>query len=335
MQVLVLGGAGYIGSHTCLALAERGHQVVVADNLGNGSIEAVRRVSALLGVDIPFHDVDVRDVGGLDPLLADADAVIHFAALKSVGESCQQPLRYFDNNIGGTIALLQAMEKAGTRRIVFSSSATVYGTTDRVPVSEDAPLGVTNPYGRTKLVAEQLIDDVCKSDSRFTALLLRYFNPVGAHPSGDIGEDPHGPPTNLMPFVAQVAVGRRERLRVFGGDYATRDGTGIRDYVHVMDLARAHVAAVETADGMRGCTAVNLGAGRGYSVLEVVRAFEQVSGRSIPYEIVDRRPGDVAELWADPSLALRVLGWKAEFDLNQMCTHAWRWQSQNPDGYRS
>jgi UDP-glucose 4-epimerase len=335
MKVLVLGGAGYIGSHTCLALGEHGHQVVVADNLVNGSTEAVRRVSALLGADIPFHHVDARDAQGLLPLMADADAVIHFAALKAVGESCAHPLRYFDNNIGGTIGLLQAMQEAGTQRIVFSSSATVYGMAEKMPVSEDSPLGVTNPYGRTKLVAEQLIGDLCTSHPRFTALLLRYFNPVGAHHSGDIGEDPNGIPNNLMPFVAQVAVGRRKRLRVFGGDYPTRDGTGIRDYVHVMDLARAHVSAVEATETSKGCSAINLGTGRGYSVLEVVKNFENASGRSIPYEIVARRPGDVSELWADPSLAREMLGWEAEFDLQQMCIDAWRWQSQNPDGYGS
>ena len=258
---------------------------------------------------------------------------MHFAALKAVGESCEKPLDYFDNNIGGTIALLQAMKAAGVRRLVFSSSATVYGDPDRVPVREDAPLSVTNPYGRTKLVMEQLIGDLCQSDDAFRAANLRYFNPVGAHPSGLIGEDPNGPPNNLMPYVCQVAVGRRDKLRVFGGDYPTVDGTGVRDYIHVMDLARAHADAIEYLQRADRSLTVNLGTGQGVSVLEMVQAFERASGREVPYEIVARRSGDVAEVYADPTLARQLLGWRAQLDLNAMCQDAWRWQSMNPQGY--
>ncbi|HWT16621.1 MAG TPA: UDP-glucose 4-epimerase GalE, partial [Patescibacteria group bacterium] len=262
------------------------------------------------------------------------DAVIHFAALKAVGESVREPLRYFDNNIVGTVSLLQAMQRARVSRLVFSSSATVYGDVAAVPVREDAPLSVTNPYGRSKLVMEQLIGDLCAADTGFGAMLLRYFNPVGAHESGRIGEDPRGVPNNLMPYIAQVAVGRRERLQIFGGDWPTRDGTGVRDYIHVCDLAEAHVAALEHLHrGQAGATAVNLGTGRGTSVLELVHAFERASGRSIPYDIVDRRAGDVAELWADAGFAERLLGWKARHDIDRMCVDTWRWQSMNPQGY--
>lgn len=332
MKILVTGGAGYIGSHTCVALLERGHEVVVVDSFANASPVALERVAELAGRRVALVEGDLRDRAVLDRAFAQrVDAVIHFAALKSVGESCAQPLRYFDNNIGGTITLLQAMAAHGVARLVFSSSATVYGTQDRVPVTEDAPLGVTNPYGRSKLVMEQLIGDICAADAAFGAVLLRYFNPVGAHPSGRIGEDPRGVPDNLMPYVAQVAVGRRECLSVFGGDYPTRDGTGVRDYIHVVDLADAHVGAVERAQP--GCLALNLGTGRGSSVLELVAAFERASGRRVPYRIVARRPGDVAELWADPARAEAALGWRARFDLARMCEDAWRWQSANPEGY--
>jgi UDP-glucose 4-epimerase len=336
MKVLVCGGAGYIGSHTCVALAARGHVPVVFDNLCNASAEAVRRVSALVGFEVPLVRGDVRDAAALDALFAreGIDAVVHFAALKAVGESVREPLAYFDNNIGGTIVLLQAMRRAGVPNLVFSSSATVYGGDAPVPVREDAPLSVTNPYGRTKLVMEQLIGDLCAAEPGFGAMLLRYFNPVGAHESGRIGEDPRGVPNNLMPYIAQVAVGRRERLQVFGGDWPTRDGTGIRDYLHVMDLAEAHVAALEhLAGGATGAIAVNLGTGRGTSVLELVRAFEAASGRAIPYDIVGRRDGDVAELWADPGLAERLLGWRARHGIDRMCADTWRWQSMHPAGY--
>lgn len=334
MHILVTGGAGYIGSHTCVVLLEAGHTVSVLDNLCNSSAEALRRVETITGRSLHFVEGDIRDPGKLAQALeGGVEAVIHFAALKAVGESCEQPLAYFDNNISGTIALMQAMDAAEVHRLVFSSSATVYGEAKTNPVDEQAPLSVTNPYGRTKLVMEQLIGDWCASQSAASAVLLRYFNPVGAHPSGRIGEDPQGEPNNLMPFVAQVAVGRRERLRVYGNDYPTPDGTGVRDYIHVMDLARAHVQAVEYAAENSGCRAFNLGAGRGYSVLEVIRAFEQASGRPVPYEIVARRPGDVAALTADPSLAQADLGWRAELGIQAMCEDAWRWQSGNPAGY--
>lgn len=334
MKVLVCGGAGYIGSHTCVALAARGHVPVVFDNLCNASAEAVRRVSALVGFEPRLMRGDVRDAAALDAVFAreGVDAVVHFAALKAVGESVREPLRYFDNNIGGTIVLLQAMQRAGVAKLVFSSTATVYGEGGNL--REGQTLYVTNPYARTKLVMEQLIGDLCISDPGFGAMLLRYFNPVGAHESGRIGEDPRGVPNNLMPYIAQVAVGRRERLQVFGGDWPTRDGTGIRDYLHVMDLAEAHVAALEHLQGgATGALAVNLGTGRGTSVLELVRAFEQACGRPIPYDIVGRRDGDVAELWADPAFAARLLGWRARHGIERMCEDAWRWQSMNPGGY--
>ncbi|HWU69825.1 MAG TPA: UDP-glucose 4-epimerase GalE [Pseudoxanthomonas sp.] len=335
MRILLCGGAGYIGGHTAVVLAERGHDLVIADNFSNSTPEALRRLEQVVGKPIEFHHVDVRDRAALGRLFAIApvDAVLHFAALKAVGESCERPLDYFDNNIGGTIVLLQAMRDANVRRLVFSSSATVYGDPDSVPVREDAPLRATNPYGRTKLVMEQLIADLCDADPGFRAINLRYFNPVGAHPSGLIGEDPSGVPNNLMPYVCQVAVGRRDKLSVFGGDWPTVDGTGVRDYIHVMDLARAHADALDflLEDG-RNAT-INLGTGRGISVLELVQAFARASGRDVPYEIVGRRAGDVAEVYADPSLARQLLGWEARFDVDAMCRDAWRWQSMNPDGY--
>jgi UDP-glucose 4-epimerase len=333
MKVLVCGGAGYIGSHTCVALAEAGHEVVAYDNLANSSAVALERAGELAGQPLRLIQADIRDRAALEEALRDGvDAVIHFAALKAVGESCEQPLLYFDNNIAGTIVLLQAMEAAGVNRLVFSSSATVYGDPDTVPITEQAPLRVTNPYGRTKLVMEELIGDLCAARPAFQATLLRYFNPVGAHPSGRIGENPRGVPNNLMPYVAQVAGGRRDCLNVFGNDYPTRDGTGVRDYIHVMDLARAHVKAVELPPA-GGAQAINLGTGVGYSVLEMVAAFERAAGRPVPYRTQPRRPGDVAEVWADPAKAARVLGWHAEYGLDRMCEDAWRWQSANPDGY--
>lgn len=334
MRVLVTGGAGYIGSHTCVTLLEAGHEVTVIDNLCNSSPIALERVQEITGKPLRFVEGDIRDPADLERALqGGADAVIHFAALKAVGESCEKPLDYFDNNIGGTIALLQAMRRAGVNNLVFSSSATVYGEPDTVPVTEDAPLRVTNPYGRTKLVMEDLIRDCCQAMPDMGAVLLRYFNPVGAHPSGRIGEDPRGVPNNLMPYVAQVAVGRREKLQVFGGDYPTPDGTGVRDYIHVMDLAEAHVRALEYGAEHRGAWAINVGTGRGYSVLELVRAFEQASGRAVPYDVVERRTGDVAELWASPARAEELLGWKANLGLADMCADTWRWQSRNPEGY--
>jgi UDP-glucose 4-epimerase len=335
MRILVTGGAGYIGCHTCVELVGRGHDVVVVDNFVNSSHGVVERLQQLTGRELPVHEIDLRNTAALQAVLEDDfDAVIHFAALKAVGESCAKPLMYFDNNIGGTISLLQAMQDAGVRRLVFSSSATVYGDPAQVPVREDAPLQVTNPYGRTKLVMEQMLGDLCQADPDFRVANLRYFNPVGAHPSGLIGEDPSGIPNNLMPYVCQVAVGRRARLQVFGNDYPTPDGTGVRDYIHVVDLARAHVDALEYLQREDRSLTVNLGTGRGVSVLELVHAFERASGREIPYDIVARRPGDVATVYADPSLAAELLGWRAALDVDAMCRDAWRWQSMNPEGYR-
>ena len=334
MKLLVTGGAGYIGSHTCVVLLQAGHDVTVIDNLCNSSAIALERVQELAGRPLCFVQGDIRNRADLDRAFAGGiDAVIHFAALKAVGESCEQPLAYFDNNIGGTITLMQAMEAHGVERLVFSSSATVYGEPDSVPVREDASLRVTNPYGRTKLVMEQLIGDWCAARPDASAVLLRYFNPVGAHPSGRIGEDPRGVPNNLMPYIAQVAVGRRERLQVFGNDYPTPDGTGVRDYIHVVDLAEAHARALECAATRRGTLALNVGTGNGYSVLELVAAFERASGKPVPFDIAPRRPGDVAALWADPARAMELLGWTANWGVAAMCEDTWRWQQQNPDGY--
>ncbi len=337
MRVLVTGGAGYIGSHTCVSLVEAGHDPVVLDNLSNASPRVPERIRELTGAPVPFVEGDIRDRALVAEVLEAhrIDAVIHFAAMKAVGESVERPLDYFDNNIGGTIQLLRAMADAGVGRLVFSSSCTVYGDPERIPVDETAALRAANPYGRTKLVMEQLIEDLCRCDAGFSATLLRYFNPVGAHPSGRIGEDPRGVPQNLVPFVSQVAVGRRDRLRVFGGDWPTKDGTGVRDYIHVVDLAEAHVAALHHVATMDGgeVLAVNLGTGRGHSVLEVIRAFEEVCGRAIPFEVVERRPGDVAQIWADTELARNVLGWQARLGLDSMCADAWRWQQENPDGF--
>ena len=345
MRVLVCGGAGYIGSHTCVALVERGHEVVIVDSHVNSSPKVLERLQRLLGAAPEAHRIDLRDGARLEALIARGgfDAVIHFAALKAVGESCTQPLEYFDNNLGGSIALLRAMAAQGLSRLVFSSSATVYGEPERLPLDESARLAVTNPYGRTKLFVEEIIADACAADPRLAAISLRYFNPVGAHPSGLIGESPSGVPNNLMPYICQVAVGLRPELQVYGGDWPTVDGTGVRDYIHVVDLARAHVHAVEAlarddasadpAQALRGHRTINLGVGRGVSVLELVRAFEAASKRPVPYRIVDRRAGDVAEAWADAGLAERLLGWKAELDVARMCEDAWRWQSMNPNGY--
>jgi UDP-glucose 4-epimerase len=336
MRVLVTGGAGFIGSHACVALAGAGHELTVLDNFANASRAVPDRLSGIIGRRLALAECDIRDCERVSRVLADsrADAVVHFAALKSVGESVANPLSYFDNNIGGTMSLLRAMRRQGVRDLIFSSSATVYGADARMPVDEDAALAPCNPYGRSKLVMEQLIGDICAAQPDFGAVVLRYFNPAGAHPSGMIGEDPRGTPDNLMPYVAQVAVGRRERLSVFGGDWPTRDGTGVRDYLHVMDLARAHVAALEVlARGRRGATTINLGTGRGTTVLELVSTFAQASGRPIPYEVVGRRPGDAAEMWAAPLRAGELLGWRAEHDLQRMCEDTWRWQSMNPQGY--
>ncbi|SDX31025.1 UDP-glucose 4-epimerase [Allochromatium warmingii] len=335
MRVLVTGGAGYIGSHTCLELQQAGHQVVVIDNLSNSREDALRRVGEITGQGVGFFEIDLRDREALDAILRQGrfDAVIHFAGLKAVGESVAQPLSYYDNNIQGTLSLCQAMAAAEVRNLVFSSSATVYGDPATVPIRENFPLGPTNPYGRSKLFIEEILRDLYISDPRWNIALLRYFNPVGAHVSGRIGEDPNGIPNNLMPYIAQVAVGRLKRVRVFGNDYPTTDGTGVRDYIHVVDLARGHLAALRLLCDAPGIVTYNLGTGRGYSVLEVIAAFEQASGRTIPYEIVERRAGDIACCYADPTRAHDELGWRAEYDLARMVTDAWRWQSQNPDGY--
>ncbi len=333
--ILVTGAAGYIGSHTCVELLAAGYAVIALDNLCNSSAESLRRVETISGRSIPFHEADVRDRRALDALLKThrIDAAIHFAGLKSVGESVQDPLAYFENNVTGTVTLLQALREANVRNFLFSSSATVYGDPESVPIAESARLSVTNPYGRSKLMVEQLLADLANSDPSWAIGVLRYFNPVGAHASGLIGEDPRGIPNNLMPYIAQVAIGRRERLSVFGNDYPTTDGTGVRDYIHVVDLALGHVAALrEMFRSGQGFT-VNLGTGQGYSVLQMVRAFEDASGRPVPYQVVARRPGDVAVCYADATLARHVLDWKAKRGLPDMCADHWRWQSMNPNGF--
>ncbi len=333
---LVTGGAGYIGSHTCLELLKAGHDVVVVDNLDNSSEESLHRVRELTGRDLEFHKVDICDAQALRGVFEGRrfDAVVHFAGLKAVGESCQIPLRYYENNIKGTLELLKVMGEHGCFNLVFSSSATVYGDPHTVPITEAFPLSATNPYGRTKLFIEEIMRDLCAADARWHCVLLRYFNPIGAHASGRIGEDPQGIPNNLMPYVMQVAVGLREQLSVFGDDYDTPDGTGVRDYIHVVDLALGHVAALERLEDLAGCTPINLGTGQGYSVLEMVRAAEKASGRKVPYAITPRRPGDIATCYADPASAERLLDWKAARGLEEMCADAWRWQENNPKGYK-
>ena len=333
--ILVSGAAGYIGSHTCVELLSAGYSIVALDSLCNSSVESLKRIEKITGHVIPFYQADVRDRLSLNALLKThrIDAAIHFAGLKAVGESVAQPLTYFENNVAGTITLLQALREAGVKNFLFSSSATVYGDPESVPISESARLSVTNPYGRSKLMVEQMLEDLSTSDPSWAIGSLRYFNPAGAHSSGLIGEDPRGIPNNLMPFIAQVAIGRLDRLSVFGNDYPTSDGTGVRDYIHVVDLARGHLAALtELFRSGRGFT-LNLGTGQGYSVLEMVRAFEQASGRPIPYQIVDRRPGDIAACYADPTKAWRVLDWRARKGLAEMCADHWRWQSMNPNGF--
>jgi len=335
LQVLVTGGAGYIGSHATVELVAAGHQVVVVDNLVNAKASALKRVAEITGAPVPFVKGDIRDRELLARVFeANAfDAVMHFAGLKAVGDSVARPLAYYDNNVTGTVTLLEAMATAGVKRMVFSSSATVYGDPAQVPITEDMPTCAVNPYGRTKLMIEQILRDLVVAAPDWSVVLLRYFNPAGAHPSGLIGEDPSGTPDNLMPYIAQVAAGRRERLNVFGGDYPTRDGTGVRDYIHVVDLVRGHLAALDWALRNTGVGTFNLGTGRGYSVLEMVRAFEAASGRPVPFEITGRRPGDVAECYADPSRAERELGWRATRTLADMCRDAWAWQKKNPDGF--
>jgi UDP-glucose 4-epimerase len=337
MKILVTGGAGYIGSHTCAELIKRGYDILVIDNLMNSCEESLKRVEEITGKAIEFIKLDLLDMEGLRGLFKKntIDAVIHFAGLKAVGESVEIPLSYYHNNITGTLHLAEAMKVSGVKNIVFSSSATVYGDPHQVPITEDLPVSPTNPYGRTKLMIEDILKDLFLSDKSWNVMLLRYFNPVGAHQSGKIGEDPNGIPNNLMPYVSQVAVGKLNELSVFGNDYPTNDGTGVRDYIHVVDLARGHIRALEKLKTSPGLLTCNLGTGRGYSVLEMVEAFEKASGRKVKYKVVDRRPGDIATCYADPSLALKELGWSAEFGIEDMCRDLWNWQSKNPDGFGS
>lgn len=337
LRCLVTGGAGYVGSHTVLALLDAGVEIVVLDSLCNSSLKSLNRVAAIAGTNLEFVQGDIRNAKTLDDLFSQyqMDAVLHFAGLKAVGESVQNPLAYYDNNVAGSIALCQAMARAGVFNLVFSSSATVYGEPKKMPMSESCPTGMpTNPYGRSKLMVEEILRDLATSDPRWSIALLRYFNPVGAHPSGLIGEDPNGIPNNLLPYISQVAVGKLERLSVFGGDYATPDGTGVRDYIHVMDLAEGHVKALEAISKSSGTHVWNLGTGKGYSVLEIIQSFSEASGQTIPYKIMPRRSGDIAECWADATKAERELGWKATRSLADMMADTWRWQSANPNGYR-
>lgn len=336
MAILVTGGAGYIGSHTVLELLNSGNDVVVIDNLCNSSRESLRRVEALTGRSVTFYEADVCDRSALQTILAQhaIDAVIHFAGLKAVGESTQIPLKYYQNNIAATLVLCEEMERAGVFRLVFSSSATVYGDPHTVPIQEHFPTSATNPYGRSKLMVEEMLRDIVAADPRWSVVLLRYFNPVGAHISGQIGEDPNGIPNNLLPYIAQVAIGRLKQLSVFGNDYPTPDGTGVRDYIHVVDLSLGHLKALQYIADRHGVFTFNLGTGQGYSVLEMVKAFEQASGRAVPYQVVARRPGDIAVCYAEPDLAAQELGWRAERGLPEMMADTWRWQSQNPNGYK-
>lgn len=337
MRVLLTGGAGYLGTHTMLEVLADGHEVCVIDNLSNSTPEGMERVKSLSNRTFEFHNADLRDRATLTTHLVDfaPDAVIHFAGLKAVGESVEKPLEYYENNVQGTINLLYAMEAAKCDNIVFSSSATVYGDPDFLPITEDHPLRSTNPYGRSKLHIEEMLRDMSASKPTFTTAILRYFNPVGAHASGRIGEDPLGIPNNLMPMIAQVAVGRRDQVKVFGDDYDTPDGTGVRDYIHVNDLARAHVAALNWTDGNAGSRAFNLGVGQGVSVLEMIDAYARASGREIAYQRTDRRDGDIASCYADPTRANVELGWHADISLDEMCSSSWRWQSNNPNGYET
>ncbi len=336
MRILVTGGAGYIGSHTCLELLNSGYEVVAVDNLCNSSAESLSRVETLSGKKLRFYQADVRDENRLRQIFSEntIDCVIHFAGLKAVGESVAKPWEYYDNNLNSTLMLTKVMNWAGCKKIIFSSSATVYAQGNSMPLGEDAVTGsCTNPYGWTKYMTEQILSGIAHADADWSVCLLRYFNPIGAHESGQIGEDPRGIPNNLMPYITQVAIGRREKLSVFGNDYDTPDGTGVRDYIHVVDLAKGHVAAVEHTMKHRGCEAFNLGTGVGYSVLDMVHTFQQVNQVRIPYVITPRRPGDVATVYADPAKSRRVLGWTAEKTLEDMCRDAWNWQKQNPNGY--
>lgn len=336
MKVLLSGGAGYIGSHTAIELRSAGHDVVIVDNFSNSKPEVLRRLEKITGAPFVFHCADVCDKAAMDKIFAEEkpEAIIHFAGYKAVGESVEKPLEYYRNNLDSTLTLLELMRKYGVHNIVFSSSATVYGAPDSVPINESAAVGrCTNPYGWTKYMIEIILKDACKADPQLSAVLLRYFNPIGAHESGLIGEDPQGIPNNLMPYITQVASGRLEKLHIFGNDYDTPDGTGVRDYIHVVDLARGHVCAIKYAAENKGADVINLGTGKGYSVLEMVKTFSEVSGVNIPYEINARRAGDIAECYADPTKAKEKLGWVAEKNLRDMCRDSWRWQKNNPHGY--
>lgn len=335
MAILVTGGAGYIGSHTCVELLSAGYDIVVLDNLSNSKFEAVRRVREITARDFPFYEVDLLNESEVDRVFREQqiDAVIHFAGLKAVGESVQIPLHYYHNNITGTLNLCKVMQNHGIKKLVFSSSATVYGNPAKVPIPEDAPLGPTNPYGRTKMMIEQILQDLYNSDPEWSIVLLRYFNPIGAHADGRIGEDPNGIPNNLVPYITQVAIGKLPLLKIFGNDYPTVDGTGVRDYIHVVDLAIGHVKALDKMKSFTGVEVYNLGTGKAYTVLEIVKAFEQATGLKIPYTFVERRPGDIAISYADPAKAERELNWQAQRGIEEMCRDAWRWQSNNPKGY--
>lgn len=334
-KILVTGGAGFIGTHTVIELVNAGHEVVIVDNLVNSSKKSVEVVERIVGQKVPFYQVDIRDKKALLEIFKDEQptGVIHFAALKAVGESTQIPLTYYENNITGTLTLLRVMEEVKCKNIIFSSSATVYGDPQTVPILEDFPLSVTNPYGRTKLMIEEMLTDIYKADSNWNIVLLRYFNPIGAHESGDLGENPNGIPNNLLPYVTQVAVGKLKEVQVFGNDYPTVDGTGVRDYIHVVDLAKGHAAALSKLEGDTGMNIYNLGTGKGYSVLEIIQNMEKAVGKPIPYKIVDRRPGDIAICYADSTKAKEKLGWEAQFDITRMCQDAWHWQSKHPNGF--
>ena len=339
MAILVSGGAGYIGSHTCVELLAAGYDIVVADNYYNSCPEALARVKKIAGKDFRFVETDMTDKDAVEKIFAeneDIDCVIQFAAYKAVGESVSKPIEYYSNNLACTLNILDVMRRHNSHNIIFSSSATVYGDPASVPIREDFPVGgTTNPYGTTKVFTERILTDCCHADPELNVALLRYFNPIGAHPSGLIGEDPNGIPNNLVPYIAKVAVGKLEKVHVFGNDYPTPDGTGVRDYIHVVDLARGHVAAIKKLEQKPGLFICNLGTGHGYSVLDVINAFSKACGKEIPYVIDPRRPGDIAECWCDPSKAKRELGWEAQYGIEEMCAHSWNWQSHNPDGYKT
>ncbi|TWT07156.1 UDP-glucose 4-epimerase GalE [Planococcus sp. CPCC 101016] len=335
MAVLVTGGAGFIGSHATVELLENGYKVVVVDNLSNSQMASIDRIKEMTGKELAFHQVDLLDYQALDDVFSkyDISAVMHFAGYKAVGQSVEMPLSYYNNNITGSLTLCEIMLKHGVQKLVFSSSATVYGHPERVPIEESFSLSATNPYGRTKLMIEEILRDLAVSNPSFRIAILRYFNPIGAHPSGKLGEDPRGIPNNLIPFITQVAIGKRQELQVFGGDYDTSDGTGVRDYIHVMDLVKGHIKALEYLEAHEGVETFNLGTGIGYSVLDIVRSFNEVTGKEIPYKITDRRPGDIGVCYANPKKAKTLLGWQAEKNLKEMCRDSWNWQVQNPDGF--